>query len=107
MTGLHGLYNIDCIIDFYDIIIGKCKYPVPGDDMATFLSHTEGPLIEGSNITYNCSPGLKVIESNMSTCMNNGQWEPDPMDITCTGNYTYNYNYTMHLEYSACDGCMQ
>ena len=64
-----------------NFIVGKCKYPVPGDNniMARVLSHTEGPLIEGSIVTYNCSPGLNVIESNMSTCMDNGQWEPDPI----------------------------
>ena len=57
--------------------------------MATVLSHTEGPLIEGNIVTYSCSPGLKIIESNVSTCMNNGQWEPNPLDITCTGKYLY------------------
>ena len=72
--------------------------------MATFISHTEGLLIEGSAVTYSCSPGLKVIESNKSTCMDNGQWEPDPLDVTCAGNNYYSLCYYMYLECSAhCD----
>ena len=57
--------------------------------MVTILSYTKGPWIEGSILTYSCSPGLIVTESNMSTCMDNGQWEPDPMDVMCIGTYNY------------------
>ena len=68
--------------------------------MATFLSHTEGPLIEGSIVTYGCiSPGLKVTGPNMSACVNNGHWEPNPLDITCAGN---NYNLCYYVSGMLC-----
>ena len=74
-----------CII----IFAGECGYPTPSDDMVTILSHTEGPWLQGYTVNYSCASGLKVTdETNSSTCMDDGRWEPDPSDITCTGKYT-------------------
>ena len=57
----------------------------------TILSHmhTDGPWLEGNIISYSCPSGLKIAGTNTSTCMDNGQWEPHPSDITCTGNHNY------------------
>jgi hypothetical protein len=56
----------------------------------TIQSHiwSKGPWLERHAISYSCASGLKVIEMNSSICMVNGQWEPDPSDITCTGNHS-------------------
>ena len=71
------------------VFIGDCGYPTSKDDsdVVTILSHTEGPWMEGNNITYSCTSDLMVTKINTSICMDNGQWEPDPTNITCTGNY--------------------
>ena len=81
---------------------GECGYPTPSDEnlMVTILRHTEGPWIEGSIITYSCASGLKVAETNTSTCMDNGQWEPDPSDITCTGNHNNCYKQLARSEFN-------
>ena len=76
------IYNLIKIIN-----IGECGYPTPRDEMVTTFGHTEGPWLEGNTISYSCPSGLKIAGTNTSTCMDNGQWEPHPSDITCTGNH--------------------
>ena len=36
------------------------------------------PALEGQVITYVCPPGQILNGSNMSTCIRNEEWEPDP-----------------------------
>ena len=45
------------------------------------------PALEGQIITYACPPGQILNGSNMSTCMRNGEWEPDPREVQCTGGF--------------------
>ena len=45
----------------------------------------EDPTLEGQNISFTCRPGQMLNGSNSSTCMGNGEWEPDPRAVTCTG----------------------
>jgi hypothetical protein len=44
---------------------------------------------EGTIITLSCPPGFILTGSNTSTCMDNGEWEPDPRLVECIqlGNY--------------------
>ena len=42
-------------------------------------------MIEGSNVTFSCPPELVLIGPNSSTCMGNGEWEPDPRGVKCLG----------------------
>ena len=44
------------------------------------------PHIPGDNITFYCAPGLVLTGPNISICMWNGEWEPDPREVTCEGN---------------------
>ena len=34
--------------------------------------------IPGDNVTFYCPPGPVLTGPNSSTCMRNGEWEPDP-----------------------------
>ena len=43
------------------------------------------PALEGQNITFTCPPRQILNGSNSSTCMMNGEWEPDPREVECTG----------------------
>ena len=45
--------------------------------------------VEGVFVTFTCSPGRILIGPNMSTCMSNGEWEPDPRDVECMGKSFY------------------
>ena len=69
-----------------NIITGKCDLPTLRDESIIITSNTEGPLIGGITISYSCSQTWQTISgSNISTCMDNGHWEPDPMDTSCIG----------------------
>ena len=51
------------------------------------LDYSE-PAIVGTTILFNCSwPEEVLIGPNMVTCMDDGQWEPDPhqIQISCKG----------------------
>ena len=42
------------------------------------------PALKGQNITFTCPPGQTLNGSSSSTCMGNGEWEPDPTEVVCT-----------------------
>ena len=42
-------------------------------------------FLEGANVTFTCPPGQVLIGYSTSTCMGNGEWEPDPREVTCKG----------------------
>ena len=41
--------------------------------------------LEGCSITFSCPPGWEVNGPNSATCTGNGEWEPDPAGLMCTG----------------------
>ena len=43
------------------------------------------PALEGQNITFTCAPGQTLNGSNLSICIGNGIWEPDPGEVACIG----------------------
>ena len=49
------------------------------------------PLTEGQSITYSCPPGFRLNGPNVSACIGNGEWEPDPGEVECIG-AIYHYN---------------
>ena len=40
-------------------------------------------LARGSDISFSCRLGLILIGPKSSTCMGNGEWEPDPREVQC------------------------
>ena len=47
----------------------------------------DSPSVEGQFITYTCPPGFIQTGPNASVCMGNGEWEPDPGQVECIGEY--------------------
>ena len=45
----------------------------------------EDPALEGQNITFTCPPRQMLNGSNASSCTGDGEWEPDPRKVECTG----------------------
>ena len=43
------------------------------------------PVLEGQNIIFTCPSGQILNGSITSTCMENGEWEPDPQEVQCIG----------------------
>ena len=70
--------------------IVKCVHPLnlPMIDESVRASlETDPPLME-TNATFSCLPGLVFRGPYMSTCMENGEWEPDPRKAECLGKHT-------------------
>ena len=65
----------------------NCRNPTElVDDSTTIIGYSLGePAIRGANLTFTCTSGLVLSGPNTSTCMGNGEWEPDPREIECTG----------------------
>ena len=40
------------------------------------------PSLEGEGIRFSC-PKRVLIGPNSTTCMGNGEWEPDPRKVAC------------------------
>ena len=65
--------------------IAKCSYPLAEERRVLVIEYSD-PALEGASVTFGCpAPGLIIVGSNTSTCMENGQWNPDPATVTCTG----------------------
>jgi hypothetical protein len=44
------------------------------------------PALEGTSVILECiSPYLVHRGPNITTCMENGEWEPDPREVNCIG----------------------
>jgi hypothetical protein len=76
-------YIILLYIKFNLFTTGKCRYPTELTN-ALALGYVD-PALEGQTITFTCPPGQILYGSNSATCMGNGEWEPDPRAVECTG----------------------
>ena len=78
------------MIDFYLFLATHsivCSNPeeLIGDSVT--ISGYTPPAVEGTMITFYCSPGAVLDGIISSTCMENGEWEPAPFEIRCLGTY--------------------
>ena len=74
-------------------IIAKCTHPLDPlltsvhdreiDDFLVVTGYTD-PAVEGVSVNLTCSSGV-IIGPNMTTCMENGEWEPDLANVECKG----------------------
>ena len=63
---------------------GKCSNPLKLVHTDVITVGYENPVLEGVNITFICPTGAIFSGPNSSTCMGNGEWEPDPRMVNCT-----------------------
>ena len=54
------------------------------------------PVVEGTNVIFGCSNGLVLSGPNVSTCMENGQWVPDPSEVKCKGIIIFRLLYNIN-----------
>ena len=70
--------------------IANCgRPPVNMNDSITIIGYTQHmPVMEGISVNFSCNLGHILHGPNSSTCVRNGEWEPDPMEVECRGKYT-------------------
>ena len=59
-----------------------CDQLASGSDKS--LSHTN-PALVGTIANISCPPGTVLTGPNMTICMANRSWEPDPESAVCKG----------------------
>ena len=62
---------------------GQCSNPIAQINVTTKVRVMgyEDPAFEGNRVTFTCLSGLILDGSNLSTCMGNGEWEPDSREV--------------------------
>ena len=50
------------------------------------------PSLEGEWINFTCTSERVLIGPNSTICMGNGEWKPDPREVTCKGKNQKSYN---------------
>ena len=73
------------------IHIVKCVHPLLlptiDDSLRVFLD--SDPALVGTNATFSCLPEQEFSGPRYSTCMENGEWKPDPREVDCIGKLQY------------------
>ena len=82
----------DCNNCYYAHTSVTCDLPSQLSERPIILDagSQEIPHREGQFITYTCPPGLVLTGPNASVCTGNREWESDPGQVNCIGDYGYN-----------------
>ena len=70
------------------MLVARCPQ-VPTDSPVRVVTGYSDPALEGTTVMFSCPTGLTLTGSSMSTCMEDGEWEPDLREIKCKGGYMY------------------
>ena len=65
-------------------LVGMCKYPLLSQsvEFSLYILGYSEPAVVGTTILFNCSePGEVLTGPNSATCMENGQWVPEPSQL--------------------------
>ena len=70
-------------------LIVTCGHPfrdktAVDSDSIMIMGYTE-PALEGTVLSFDCPPQYALSGPNTTTCMGNGEWEPDPSKAECKG----------------------
>ena len=67
-------------------LAARCpEVSIQSDITVRVVTGYRDPAIEGTTVMFSCPTGLILTGSNISTCMRNGEWEPDLKEIKCKG----------------------
>ena len=78
-----------------------CEHPVFNKSVGSLLYvpnfPNESAIRVGTMVSFNCSnPGQVLVGPNTATCMENGEWVPDPnlLQMNCKGSDIRNAPYS-------------
>ena len=84
----YGELSIDyCLVLAMSVILSaKCENPLVADNSVRITGY-HNPALEGATLTFSCPPGKTLIGPNITTCMENGEWEPNVgiVEVKCAG----------------------
>ena len=68
------------------IITAMCGYPLEKRINSVTVIGSINPALVGTSIMLQCPPEQTLIGPVSTTCMENGEWEPDPRNAVCNIN---------------------
>ena len=75
------------LYNFYVLhISASCTYPLLKQDIVQVGDYRE-PLLNSTILIFSCPLGLVLTGPNTTTCMENGEWEPDLSLVNCIGEF--------------------
>ena len=79
---------------FMPCLTAKCSDPSALlQDKSITVGGYNSPALEEENISFSCPPGWSITGPNTSTCMGNGEWEPNFREVECKGQIGGNNDY--------------
>ena len=69
------------------LIIPAVRCPEVMINSPVRVTEYRDPALEGTTVMFSCPTGLTLTGSSSSTCMEDGEWEPDLREIKCKGGY--------------------
>ena len=76
----------DSIIKFYCLCLAsanQCQNPEGLVHKSIIITGDTKAATSGRNVTLSCTMGEVLSGPRLSTCMGNGEWEPDPREAFC------------------------
>ena len=89
---LYSNYQFFHACQYRCFIIVNCGNPLDRNQFNNSNIQAIGnsiPALEGDDVTFSCPLELEINGSNVSICMGNGKWEPDPGEVECIGTYNF------------------
>ena len=91
--------------DFFILLAANCGDPFDQlslDDSESVLVQgysNLGPVLEGIKVNFTCISEMELIGPNLMTCMGNGEWDPNPREVTCRskGSAVITYHLYHHV----------
>ena len=72
-----------------NFVVAACEIPLELS-LVSVIGYTN-PAIEDTYIMFHCPPGLALNGPESSTCMGNGEWEPDSRWVEFIGKSIVSY----------------
>ena len=96
MVGTIRFIDSDLIIKLYFLV--ECRNPSPDiDHSVKVMGYSElEPSVIGTTVSLYCPVGMVLNGPNMSTCIEDGIWEPDIREVTCMGEKPFNRIIHVH-----------
>ena len=81
---------VSIFFSLHNYLIVICGHPFQDrvsvdDSESVIIEGYMDPSSEGAVLSFDCPPHHVLIGSNTTTCMGNGEWEPDPKEVECKG----------------------
>ena len=82
---MHICFDIHNKFGLITVCTVDCGYPLTStDSMLQVTGYRGPPVLEGTTVNFHCSSGLILVGNTSATCKAEGQWEPDPNELTCS-----------------------